>query len=229
MPVYTTDELPVPTDPLSEASGRTAAINLRNKYQVDLDNAYANAVNAVQHVQHRVPEYQESVAGRASTSIKSHHAERIQLYTQLAKILGETAKFSSDAQGDDLIDSVLTFLRQRKELQKNEHVKRMIRLIEQSEKVIKKDQMDISKREGKTNEIQSQIAADALKAEQRLAAYDKVFNEWKLKISTTPYYTSKDFLKLPQHQRIQLQPNTVQHDTTKLKRDLATAKSQLGI
>lgn len=243
----------VPSKGNNLLTGRPDAIFLRNKYQKEMDNAWAAFVNMVHYVEEESQKLKDAytTAQGLKQDIKAHESERADLYDSLGNLLTKETDFEDkmwkttqkgkkvksitvkqnikESDVDEMrFDSMMEFLKQYPEYASKSSFKKLLDKIDQKEGEIRQAKKTYNDAVSKYNYFLSFFEKHIQKAEDKLEAYNNVFKEGKEKLDHCRYKKSVFYKMASEEVKAEVNLDTLNHRVDQFKNTLKIMKGELA-
>jgi hypothetical protein len=232
-------------------TGRPDAIFLRNKYQKELDNAWASVVNMVHYVEEESQKLRDaySRAQGLKQDIKAHEAERSDLYESLGNLLTKETNFEDkmwqttqkgrkvksvtvkqnikESDVDEMrFDSMMDYIKQYPEYSSKSSFKKILDKIDQKEGEIRQAKKMYNDAVSKYNYYLSFFEKHIQKAEDKFVAYDNLLKEGKDKLDNCRYRKSMFYKMASEEVKAEVNLDIINHRVDQFKNTLEILKGE---
>jgi hypothetical protein len=227
------------------------AIFIKNRYQLELDNANAAIINQVHYLEERSNEAMSKLnrARGLQKSIEAHSIERTNLYETLNNLLNKETDFESkmwqttqnsnkvtsinikqkfhESDVDELkFDSMLEYLKQYPTYASKTSFKEILEKIKEKEAELRREKEHyISSVSEYNNEI-STWEKEIIKADSKFVDYNRFLEEGTNKLSKTKYINGVLYKISSEQAKQEVNLDTIKHRTSQFKETLDVIKKQ---
>jgi len=232
-------------------TGKRDAIFLRNKYQTQLDNRNAAVVNMVKYIQEKNSDLksQYNYALGLKKDVDAHEEERSKLYDSLGNLLTKETNFEDkmwqttqkgrkvksvtikqkfkDSDVEEMrYDSMMDYLKQYPEYASKSSFRKILDKIEEKEREIRHSKQKYNDGVSKYNYLLSDFRVHIQKAEDKIRAYNKVYEEGKHKLENTRYRKGLFYKLASEETRAKVELDTLTHNIDQFKNTLEIIKKE---
>jgi len=232
-------------------TGYNDAVFLRNKYQKELDNAHAAAVNMIHYVEDQNSELksQYNYALGLKRDIGAHEEERAKSYDALGNLLTKETNFEDkmwqttqkgrkvksvtikqkfkDSDIDEMrYDSMMEYLKQYPEYASKSSFRKILDKIEEKEREIRHSKQKYNDAVSKYNYLLSDFHKHIQKSDDKVKAYHKIYEEGKQKLERTRYRQSVFYRLASEETRAKVELNILTHRMDQFRNTLDIIKKE---
>ncbi len=193
-------------------SGRNNAIFIKNEYQLELDNTFKAIVDTVHYIQTKNKELKEVYSKIPSVkyNIEAHQIEKAGLYTNLGNVLKKETDFEEkmwkttqqgkkvksitvknkfkDSDVDEMrFDSMMDYFQKYPEYASKSTFRKILEKIDEKEREIRKETEHYNNLVSNYNFQLSEFEIYIQKAEDKLAAYEKIKEDGEKRLADCRY------------------------------------------
>lgn len=242
---------PVPIRGSNILTGLPDAISLRNRYQRELDNAYADIVNMVHYIEEESQKFKEvyNKAQGLKQDIKAHEVERADLYDSLGNLLKKETDFEdkmwkttqkghkvktinlkqkfSDSDVDEMnYNNMQEYLKQYPEYASKSSFRKINDKIDQKEGEIRQAKKSYNDAVSKYNYYLSFFEKHIQKAEDKFVTYGTILKEGKEKLDNCRYRKSVFYRLASEEDKAEVNLDTISHRLEQFKNTLKILKGE---
>jgi hypothetical protein len=244
-------------DILCKLTGRSDAIFIKNKYQVELNNANAAIVNMVHRLEENITslKYEYDNSQRLKKNIDAHFEERNTLYQSLESLLSSEKSHEKEmwfetlkTRVSEIKDRHITVFQKSKDSdiesmnigaslqyptsypssQIQQRYEKILSDIESKEKEIRKEKERYYGEVASYNSHLASFEKDIQKTEDKFVAYDFILNTGTSKLQGCKYYGSLLYRMSSEKAKDEISLNTISHRVGQFKNTLGIIKKELS-
>lgn len=233
---------------ISDITGKNDMVFLRNRYQKELDNANASVVNMIHYIEdeekHKLKPTMRD-ANKTKQNIKAHEEERKDLYdslnnllnkevgheykmwmskTSYANVKGKTTNIKQrlkDSEVEEMnFGTMNDFFKQYPQYATKPSFSKLLEKIEQKEKEIRNEKEKYNYFVSEYNNIITNFEKYIKKAEDKIEAYNSIYDEGKKKLEQCRYRKSALYRLSSERTKQSLALDTLKHRITQFKNTL---------
>ncbi|MDD3052663.1 MAG: LemA family protein [Candidatus Cloacimonetes bacterium] len=238
-------------------TGRRDVVYLRNKYQIELDNAYADLVNMVHFIEKDLRKLKGAYdnSQRLKKSVEAHLEERKMLYESLENLLSNEKEHEKEmwfetlrSRIEEVKDKNITVIQKNKDTEVDSmsigstldypkhypdseiksRYKKILSDIKYKEREIRKEREKYYREVSNYNYFITFFEKHIQKAEAKFSAYDTILKEATKKILESRYYGGILYKISSEKSKDEINIDTLSHRVDKFRETLEIIKKDLS-